>query len=191
MVSPAWYALTMRAPSGSRAIVISSILGAWFISGCAARQTSDPFLVAALYEARQHNEAEQKRVAALEARLAELEREAAVRAERDRNSVRNTSDQRLVQKLDQLLATNQRLLREARAARERAEATQRQADDQEKPAPTDLPAAQSQEQRLREIVYEMHGEPGRWRGGLSLEQSKALRVLLKSERSLDSDNPWH
>jgi hypothetical protein len=96
--------------------------------------------------------------------------------------------------LNALLAVNQRLLEEVEAARERAVVAEAQkASDPEvgtEPAPTDLPSLVSREERLRRIVHELHGKAGRFRGGLSLEQSEALRVLLKNERDLDTANPW-
>lgn len=186
----------MRADFAPRGILDRTLLGAtalalgWLASGCVAGHTSDPLLKAELAEAQQRNALERQRVMALEARIADLERESASRMQRERSEARAFENRQVLQKLNELLEVNQRLLREAERARKRDEAPAVAKQEPEEPAPTDLPAAQSREEQLRQIVFEMHGEPGRWRDGLSLEQSEALRVLLKSERPLDLKNPW-
>lgn len=191
----------MVARFGPRGIVSYSLLAtALLLPACLVRQAPDPLIAAELHAAREENAAERVRVARLEARIQELEVEANAREERDHSDgqrlerAREAHDnRRILQRLDELLIVNQRLLEEAEIARRRAEAAERvhaSLGERDGASDTDLPSVASHEERLRQIVYEMHGKPGRWRGGLSLEQSEALRILLKAERNLDADNPW-
>jgi hypothetical protein len=46
------------------------------------------------------------------------------------------------------------------------------------------------EAELRSTIERLRGEPGRFNRPLTRRQSAALRVLLKPERQLDSENPW-
>ena len=158
------------------------------IAGCAVRSTDEHLLAAKLRYAQEQARVDQTRMQALEARVAQLEHETAVRAAQPKPMPRQFDDPRMLAKLEELLAVNQRMLEEVEAARKRAEA---EAPAAAAPALAPEPPPQlSREERLRQIVYEMHGNSGRWRGGLSLEQAEALRTLLRSERRLDADNPW-
>lgn len=90
---------------------------------------------------------------------------------------RRAEDRELVNRLDRLMAMNERLLAEH--------------------APAPVPAAEptlsptlSPEQELRALVERLRGHPGSPHGGLTREQEGALRVLMRPERTLDTENPW-
>ena len=149
--------------------------------GCAAEHDETAHLSDELARARADAVVQQARATELEARLSRLEQQNA--------AARSTDEHKLLSRVDRLLDMNERLL----AARE----AQTPADAHAAPpapappngsAPADAQAA-NEEQQLRALVERMRGRPGSLRGGLTLEQENALRVLLRSERKLDSENP--
>ena len=161
------------------------------IFGCAAQHDDTSALNAELIRARADAAAQQTRAADLEARLTRLEQQTA--------TARSAQDRQVLNHLDRLLDMNERLL----SARETPPTSDAQRTAQATPQPqTKAPkpsAAQSspstetqeadEEQQLRALVERMRGRQGSLRGGLTVEQENALRVLLRSERKLDSENP--
>jgi hypothetical protein len=130
-------------------------------------------------------------VAELEARLVVIERDV-VTSKR----AQATRDAPVLARLDHLIRVNERALQRAPMASEPATG----------PGPTGPALSSSQpapaakddscgeglppEEQLEHLVRRLHGHSSGWRGGLSLEQNQALRVLLRRERELDADSPW-
>jgi len=144
------------------------------LAGCASQHDESLRLSEELGRARADAAWQQARAADLEARMSRLEQRAGV-ALIDRRA----EDRELINRLDRLIAMNERLL---------AEPT---------PAPAPTPAAEpklgptlSPEQELRAVVERLRGHPGSPHGGLTREQEGALRVLMRPERTLDTENPW-
>jgi hypothetical protein len=139
-------------------------------------------LFAALAQANERNAEDKARIAALEARLARMDQvNGAPPASAD------ATDQRLLERMDRLIDLNQRVLL--------AEHFRQPID----PALADGAAqgtngcgdSADPREELRRLVERMYGGSSGFRGGLSVEQSEALKVLLRPERSLDAHNPWY
>ena len=155
-----------------------------------------------LHAARAEAAVEQRRVYELEARLARLE----YRTEQPRATVATATggDPAVKRQLDALIALNQELLREARANREQAAlapgalapaALAAPVAVQQTPTPSALGpecnTGLSTEQKILQLVLELKGHRSPWRvDGLTYEESQALRLLLRTERPLDRENPW-
>lgn len=165
-------------------------------SGCAQHAQTTAELERALERSRQQAGQERNRVLALEARLLRLEYEAALEKPEALDTQRSPStsiDQRLVERLDMLIALNQSLL-------QRSLAEQSPAAHAIEPAAAPAPAEHltpeceaglSTEQKIRQLVLQLRGQRSPWRvDGLSYEESEALRFLLREERQLDRHNPW-
>ena len=155
--------------------------------GCAAQHDDIAGLSAELARARTVAAAQQAHAAELEARLTRLEQQSA--------SGRSAEEGKLSTQIDRLLDVNERLLL-ARNTPAPIDAQPPAAAAPRAPLPTSpknsaaLDTAQAnEEQQLRALVERMRGRAGSLRGGLTVEQENALRVLLRSERKLDSENP--
>lgn len=158
-------------------------------TGCAAQMAGQSQLAFELSQARDEAAAQRAHVTELEARLSLLERDATSKR------TRASQDAPVLEKLDHLIRVNERLL-------ERASATAPKAAENLSSAPTLSGALEAPEQdvcadglspeeQLERLVRRMHGHGGAgFRGGLSLEQSQALRLLLRRERELDANSPW-
>ena len=149
--------------------------------GCVDSGQREDRLLAELQQVRAEAAQERARVTALEARLAAFDRERA-QALRERDMER---------KIDRLVDLNERILdREAPAAPEPSPLEARP----EGPAPAE-PAdasfsALAENRRLNEILARLRGQMNVDQGTLSLERRRALKVLLKQDRTLDPLNPW-
>ena len=166
-------------------------------SGCAQHAQTTAELERALERSRQQAEQERNRVLALEARLLRLEYEAALEKPEALDTQRSPStstDQRLVERLDTLIALNQSLLQRSLAPA--AHAVEPAAAPAPVPAPAEhltpeCGAGLSTEQKIRQLVLQLRGQRSPWRvDGLSYEEGEALRFLLREERQLDRHNPW-
>jgi hypothetical protein len=173
-----------------------SVLGAmafcFAIVGCAAQHGDSLRLSEELGHARADAAWEKAHAAELESRIARLEQRSAVTL-----SVQRTEDRELWSRLDRMISLNERLLAERAAPRPSAgSAVPPQAGAMVPTASSAVSTASratptlSQEQELRSLVERMRGRPGSPHGGLTREQEDALRVLLRPERTLDSENPW-
>jgi len=172
-------------------------LGLTWLSGCAAQHDDALRLSEELGRARADAAWQQAHAAELESRVARLE-------QTSRAGVSPLSSEllELQRRLDRLMVMNESLL----AARAVA-AIPPSAAPTANPAPVTTPKGAlsnppaaalaptgallpSDEQQLRALVERMRGRPGRPHGGLTREQEEALRVLTRTERTLDTENPW-
>ena len=163
--------------------------------GCAAQHDDALRLSEELGRARADAAWNQARANELESRLARLEQRAAAQ------STSSPEEHALVRHLDRLLEMNERLLAERSAAPAPSPATPASAPP---PHPNTPPASAassaatvattatvlSDEQQLRALVERLRGHAGSPHGGLTREQENALRVLIRPERALDTENPW-
>jgi hypothetical protein len=161
----------MVAPRPRSAVFAASLLAALSQVGCASPHASSAV------------EAENPaaRVAELEDRIRDLERREAS-ANACRSGALKPEERRV---LAELVATNQRLLSEL--SQEGPISTQ----DSVASFPTSAPPAPESvptRERLEQLLEEFRGEPLD-QSGLSRERREALRVLLRRERTLDT-NPW-
>lgn len=163
-------------------LVFTSLAG----SGCAAHGSGQA--VSALEPAQLERRAEQARVARLEARLTEFER---AQARRDQAEIINAQRQ-VIERLDRLIALNEKVLEQERPDSQATEAEPAQAAPAQVEATPRAPfeTGLSFKEKLKALMDELRDDPSPWRGGLSPEQNQALRVLLRPERSLDANNPW-
>ena len=168
-----------RSTTGARLVIMrrlfhagSSLLGATAfciaLAGCASQHDDSLRLSEELGRARADAAWQRARAAALESRMSRLEQRAGVPV-----SDRLAEEGELLNRLDRLLAMNERLLAAHTDAR----------------VPASAPTL-SAEQELRAVVERLRGHPGSPRGGLTREQEGALRVLTRPERTLDTENPW-
>lgn len=146
------------------------------LAGCASQHDESLRLSEELGRARADAAWQQARAAELEARMSRLEQRAGM-ALVDRRA----EDRELVNRLDRLMAMNERLLAERNPAPVPA------AEPTLSPTPSPIP---NPEQELRALVERLRGHPGSPHGGLTREQEGALRVLMRPERTLDTENPW-
>jgi hypothetical protein len=165
------------------------------IVGCAAQHDDSLRLSEELGRARADAAWQQSRAAELEARVSRLEQRATETARAG-----NAQEDKVLLRLDQLLEMNQSLLASRTTAplSNWAAATPSLPDGvaatppQAKSSPVKVAAAMSTppDAQLRALVESMRGRPGRLGGTLTREQEDALRVLLRTERALDSENPY-
>jgi len=179
----------------------SLLLGATAVcvlmGGCAAAHDDSLRLGEELGRARAEAAWQQARAAELESRISRLEQRAAATTT---TSTRSAEERELSIRLERLIAFNERLLAE-RPEPPRS-ATTGPAAPSRTAAPDPLPATAAaaatptsalvpdEEQQLRALVERMRGRPGSPRGGLTPQQEAALRVLLRPERTLDTESPW-
>lgn len=151
------------------------------LSGCAAQHDEALRLSEELGRARADAAAQQARAAALESRMSRLEG-AALFA-----NGRQPENRELLNRLDRLVALNEKLLVER--------ATPPSAAVSPSPAPSPAPTAEvastlSDEEQLRALVVRMRGRAGRPHDGLTRDQEAALRLLTQPERKLDTEAFW-
>jgi hypothetical protein len=160
----------MVAPRPRSAVFAASLLAALSQVGCASRPANSPAA---------DNPA--ARLVELEDRIRELERSES-RAKACQSGAMRPEDRRV---LAELIATNQRLLSEL--SQDGPTSTQ----DSVASFPADgQPGRESvpTRERLDELLEEFRDEPLD-QSGLSRERREALRLLLRRERTLDT-NPW-
>jgi hypothetical protein len=162
-------------------------------SACVGQRDQELRLSEELGRARANAAWQEARVAELDARLSRLEHPLAS----------PPADAHLLQpRLDRLIAQNERLLAErptacvaapaAPATPHGAGASTSRTSSTSTSATADTGDTQSTlEEQLRTLVERLRGHRDRFRGPLTREQNEALRVLLKPERQLDSENPWY
>jgi hypothetical protein len=176
----------------SRLVVgVAPWLFAFASSGCAAQLAEQNRLERELTEARDDAASQRARVNELEQRLAVIERDVA--ANKRTQTARDTP---VLAKLDRLIRVNEQLLQRVPAPAPVVNAS----TPVESPLISTQPATNSDPscgeglspaEQIERLVRRLHGGSGSsWRGGLSLEQSQALRVLLRRERELDARSPW-
>jgi hypothetical protein len=153
--------------SGTATLIASSLV--WLLTGCAHGSAEAPLLLE-LERTRTQAAEERARVAELETRLTHLEQ----RPRTDGNSWR------VADKLDRLISLQRRLL-------ERAEQPDRDAAGAA--CGPGLDDTASFEDQLSHLLERLRSEPPPWRGGLSREKREALRVLMRQDRTLDTQNP--
>jgi len=147
------------------------------LSGCAAQHDEALRLSEELGRARADAAAQQARAAALESRMSRLEG-AALFA-----NGRQPENRELLNRLDRLVALNEKLLVER--------ATPPSAAVSPSPAPTaEVASTLSDEEQLRALVVRMRGRAGRPHDGLTRDQEAALRLLTQPERKLDTEAFW-
>lgn len=167
-------------PSSPRTL-FSLALAGLLLSGCgAAGVRHEDRLLAALEQANARATEDKVKIEMLEARLARIEEATSQQNQRASSGVERAT----LAKLDHLIALNQELLLQ-RATETRSEA----------PAQPGAPGAfeddgASPREQLQRLVTRLYGSPSGFRGGLSVKQNQALRVLLRPERPLDGTNPW-
>jgi hypothetical protein len=148
--------------SGTALLLASSLT--LLLGGCAHGSAEAPLLLE-LERSRTQAAEERARVAELEARLVRLE-------QRPRS---DTSSWRVADKLDRLIALQRQVL--DRLEHERDGVGVRDPDDDE-----------GFEEQLARLLQRLRSEPPPWHG-FSREKREALRVLMRQERTLDTDNP--
>lgn len=160
-------------------------------SGCAAQLVGQNQVASELAHARDEAAAQRARVSELEARLALLEKEVAAG-----KRTQAARDAPVLAKLDRLIRVNEQLLQRTPALAPVANASP---PVEPVLSSTELAvdpgdscgAGLSPAEQIERLVRRLHGgQSSSWRGGLSVEQSQALRVLLRRERQLDVSNPW-
>lgn len=160
-------------------------------SGCAAQLAGQSALASELAHARDEAAIQRARVSELEARLALLEKNVAAN---ERTQARR--DAPVLAKLDRLIYVNEQLLQRAPAPDASANASTPVEPVVSSAEPAVDPgdgcgAGLSPAEQIERLVRRLHGgRASSWRGGLSVEQSQALHVLLRRERELDDSNPW-
>jgi hypothetical protein len=135
------------------------------LGGCAHGSAEAPLLLE-LERSRTQAAEERARVAELEARLVRLE-------QRPRS---DTNSWRVADKLDRLISLQRQVLE--RVEHERDSSAARGQDDDEG----------TFEEQLARLMERLRTEPPPWHG-FSREKREALRVLMRQDRTLDTDNP--
>lgn len=131
-------------------------------------------------------EAERTRALWAERRAAELERRLG-EVERQRIDAEARAQLATTAELRRLHAAHEQLLaRVARLEQPADGAPLTQLEPQRRPSAA---AAASVEARVLELLGRLHDDSPPWRGGLSREKREALRILLREERVIDSQNP--
>lgn len=150
--------------SGTALLVASSLT--LLLGGCAHGSAETPLLLE-LERSRTQAAEERARVAELEARLVRLE-------QRPRS---DTNSWRVADKLDRLISLQRQVLQRLEHERDGAGAQRGSDEDQH-----------SFEEQLARLMERLRSEPPPWHG-FSREKREALRVLMRQERMLDTDNP--
>lgn len=148
----------------AKALLVAATLPL-LLGGCAHGSAEAPLLLE-LERSRTQAAEERARVAELEARLMRLE-------QRPRS---DTNSWRVADKLDRLIALQRQMLE--RLEHERDPGTLRGADDDQ----------EGFEDQLARLLQRLRSEPPPWHG-FSREKREALRVLMRQDRTLDTDNP--
>ena len=147
------------------AIALTGLLG-----GCAHGAADAPLLLE-LERSRTQAAEERVRVAELELRLTRLE-------QRPRS---DTNSWRVADKLDRLISLQRQLLERVEQAQDK--------DGSGSPRGSSDGEDESFEEQLGRLLERLRSEPPPWRGGLSREKREALRVLMRQDRALDTQNP--
>lgn len=160
-------------------------------TGCAAQLAEQNQLAMELLRAKDEAAAQRAHVAELEARLVLIEKEQ-VSSKR----AQATRDGPVLAKLDHLIRVNERVLSHTPETPASSPAPTSAPREPLMSSASPLPADDScgeglsPEEQLERLVRRIHGHASGWRGGLSLEQSQALRILQRRERELDARSPW-
>jgi hypothetical protein len=184
---------------GSTRQPVRSLLGAVTLSlavgGCASQHDDTLRLTEELGRARGRAEWERAQAAEAEARAALLEARVARLEQRATESrTGGVEESRLVRRLDRLLEVTELLMDERRARVASPAEAQGPGEADTKAtavgsADTKAPLTATQEQQLRALVEVLLTSPGNSQG-LTRDQERTLRSLLRWERKLDTRNPW-
>lgn len=168
-------------------------------AGCAAQHGDSLRVSEELGRARADAAWQQARAAELESRISRLEQQTSATV-----SAQGADERALARRLDRLLEMNERLLAERAATPVPASlpalpvASTPALPVASAPAATASPTSSAtagadllrDEQELRALVLRLRGRADSPHGGLTREQEAALRVLIRPERTLDTENPW-
>jgi hypothetical protein len=172
------------------------------LSGCVAQHDDTLRLHEELGRARGEAVWQQAHAAQLEARAALLESRLSRLEERsDTGATRPVEDSRLLGRLERILELNERLLAELAAPSAVGVAPASDAKAASRAPATKTAAVAgaaasdaltlSQQQLLQVLIESILARPGSGaRGGLTRDQENALRLLMRPERKLDTENPW-
>jgi hypothetical protein len=155
-------------------------------SGCATYAAENQRLIVSLEQSRHAALEQQLRLVQLEQRFAELEGAPRQSARRISNELTPA-----LEKLDQLILQNEQLLMQM-AGRGSHEAPALEAASEDAFAlPLLCADGPDPRDQLRYWAARLRADHTLFRGGLSPEQNQALNLLLRRERLLDPQNPWH
>jgi hypothetical protein len=158
------------------------------IVGCATYAAENRRLLDDLSRSRDAAAGNQVRLVEVEQRLRQIELEGQRAAERTRASELAA----VAEKLEVLIAQNQRLLLQVSAPPTPVEPALPEVPAIESVAVADACVEESDpKERLRYWAERLRNDASLWRGGLTPAQNQALNILLRRERSLDPLNPWH
>jgi len=158
------------------------------VAGCGASASKGDTTAAELDAWSEQTEAmrEHARLVQVEAQLIELQRRLASQARTCQPTPERTASASEPPKTEPLRSEGD-FLAEARVAPPPG-STPKKVAVAAPPAPT-TPA--SEQERLLQLLEELHAYGFDLQGGLSLERREALRVLLRRDRQLDLMNPWN
>lgn len=172
--------IVMFSPRSDLRPLLSSLFTALLLAGCGASTRHEDRLLSALEQANARAAEDKAKIEMLEARLSRVEEQATQQSQQANSS----GEKAALEKLDHLIALNQELLLQ------RATGTRPEAQAQGATSAACEDDAASPREQLQRLVTRLYGSSSGFRGGLSVTQSQALRVLLRPERSLDGNNPW-
>jgi hypothetical protein len=155
---------------------LTVLVAAYLSVGCATHAADNQRLLRRIDQSRRAALENRQQIAQLQARLAEVEQ----RQPPPPEAPGSADLKPLLARLDLMIAQNQSLLQNANAA---------SAESPDLAKPPCGPDADAKQQ-LRYWAERLRANPPRSHGGLSLEESRALNVLLREERDLDLMNPW-
>jgi hypothetical protein len=157
------------------------------VVGCATYSAENQRLIVSLEQSRQAALEQQLRLVQLEQRFAQLERAPLGHSARRSSSELTPA----LEKLDELILQNQQLLLQmAGRGTNEAPALEASADDGFT-LPVSCADGSDARDQLRYWAARLRADHTVFRGGLSPEQNHALNLLLRRERLLDPQNPWH
>lgn len=162
------------------------LLALFSLSGCVGQHDSELRWSEQLGEARAEAALQRARALELSEHLARLAERVSASS-----SLQAHTNRALMERLDQLVLQNQRLIA-AQSARDAAQATATAGAVEPAEPEASLSEAReaSPESELRALVERWRAQAGWHEKPLTREQNQALRVLLKPERKLDSEVLW-
>jgi hypothetical protein len=164
---------------GQRNLALWCLLAVALPLGC-ARAARDDELMAEVQSLRAESAAERARVASLEQKLSDLEQQRSDAARQNE----------VLRKLERLVELNEQLLKRGQPAVP-ATAEAPAADATSSPLPSDASfSTRAEGDQLNETLERLRSMPLSDHGPMSLERRQALKVLLRRERPLDTQNPW-
>jgi hypothetical protein len=154
---------------------------------CATYSAENQRLLVSLEQSRQAALEQQLRLVQLEQRFAQLEGAPLGQSARRLSGELTPA----LEKLDELILQNQQLLMQMAArGSSQGPALEGSADDGFT-LPVSCADGSDPRDQLRYWAARVRADHTSFRGGLSPEQNYALNLLLRRERLLDPQNPWH